>query len=108
MDALFATAKAKSTHGNICGQVFASDKGIVVFYPMKDQCSYFAALKVFAKEVGAPEFLVCDSHPTQKKHEVKDFCIQIGTTLCVLEAETQWANCAELYVGLLKEATCRI
>jgi hypothetical protein len=29
---------------------------------------------------------------------------QIGTTLQVLEANTQWANQAELYVGLLKEA----
>jgi hypothetical protein len=55
---------------------------------MKDQRSYFAPLKVFAKEVGAPEVLVCNSHPTQKKREVKDFCIQIGTTLCVLVAET--------------------
>jgi hypothetical protein len=68
---------------------FPSDKGFVVFCLMKDQCIYFAALKVFAKEVGAPEVLVCDSHPTQKKRKVKDFCIQIGTTFCVLEAETQ-------------------
>jgi hypothetical protein len=72
-DTLFATAKAKSTHGNICGQVFASDKGFVVFYPMKNQHSYFAALKVFAKEVGAPEVLVCNLHHTKKKREVKDF-----------------------------------
>ena len=104
-DTLFATAKAKSTRGNICGQVFASDKAFVYFVPMKDQRSYFSALKQFAKEVGAPEVLVCDSHPTQKKRDVKEFCVQIGTTLRVLEAETQWANRAELYVGLLKEAT---
>ncbi len=64
-DTLFATAKAKSTCGNICGQVFISDKGFVYFCPMKDQRSYFSALKQFAKEVGAPEVLVCDSHPTQ-------------------------------------------
>jgi hypothetical protein len=104
---LFATAKAKSTCGNICGQVFASDKGIVAFYSIKHQCSYFAALKIFAKEVGALKVLVCNLHPTQKKRKVKDFCIQIGTTLCVLKAETQQANHAELYVGLLKEATCK-
>ncbi len=104
-DTLFATAKAKSTRGNICGQVFASDRAFVYFVPMKDQCSYFSALKQFVKEVGAPEVLVCDSHPTQKKRDVKEFCVQIGTTLRVLETETQWANQAELYVGLLKEAT---
>ena len=34
---------------------------------MKDQRSYFLALKEFAKDVGAPDVLVCDSHPTQKK-----------------------------------------
>ncbi len=78
---------------------------LLFFYPMKDQCSYFAALKVFAKEEGAPEVLVCDLHPTQKKRKVEDFCIQIGTTLCVLEAETQWTNHVELFMGLLREAT---
>ncbi len=104
-DTLFTTAKAKSTCGIICDQVFISDKGFVYFCPMKDQRSYFSTLKQFAKEVGAPEVLVCDSHPTQKKHEVKEFCVQIGTTLRVLEAKTQWANRAKLYVGLLKKAT---
>jgi hypothetical protein len=72
---------------------------------MKDQRSYFLALKEFAKEVGAPDALVCDSHPTQKKQEVKEFLIRIGTRLQVLEAEMQWCNQAELYIGLMKEAT---
>ena len=49
--------------------------------------------------------LICDAHPTQKKREVKEFLIQIGTTLRVLEAEMQWADWAELYIGLIKEAT---
>ena len=40
-----------------------------------------------------------------KSQEVKGFCNKIGTTLKVLEANTQWANCAELWVGLIKEAT---
>jgi hypothetical protein len=35
---------------------------------------------------------------------VREFCTQIGTTLKVLEAETQWANRAELYIGLIKES----
>ncbi len=88
-DTPVATAKPKSTRGNICGQVFVSDKGFACFCPMKDQRRYFSALKQFAKEVGTPEVLVCDLHPTQKKREVKEFCVQIGTTLCVLEAKTQ-------------------
>jgi hypothetical protein len=64
-------------------------------------------LKQFAKDIGAPGVLVCDPHPAQTKREVREFCTQIGTTLKVLEAETQWANHAELYIGLIKEAVCK-
>ena len=35
---------------------------------------------------------------------MKDFCNKIGTNLKLLEQGTQWANRAELYVGLVKEA----
>jgi hypothetical protein len=72
---------------------------------MKKQQEVYLALKQFAKEVGAPEVLVCDPHPAQVKREVHEFCTQIGMTLKVLEAETQWANHTELYIGLMKEAT---
>ena len=72
---------------------------------MAKEAEYFLALKEFSKDVGAPDVLVCDSAKTQKKREVKEFCTQIGTTIKILEAETQWANQAELVVGLIKEAT---
>ena len=71
---------------------------------MKLQRDYPAALRQFAKDVGAPEILVCDPHPSHKSFELKDFCNKIGTTLKILEQGTQWANRAELYVGLVKEA----
>ena len=74
-------------------------------HPMRDVKSFPLSLRRFAKEVGAPNVLVCDPHPSQKSREVKEFCNRIGTTLRVLEANTQWANRAELYVGLMKEAT---
>ncbi len=83
-DTLFATKNAKSTCDNICAKIFVSDKGFVALYPMKDQQSYFLALKQFAKDVVAPEVLVCHSQPTQKKQDVKEFCTQIGTTLRAL------------------------
>ena len=47
---------------------------------------------------------MCDPHPSHKSFEVKDFCNKIGTTLKLLEQGTQWANRADLYVGLVKEA----
>ena len=103
-DTMYVTAKAKSTRGNTCAQIYVSDKAFLAAYPMRDTKSYINSLKQFAKDVGAPETLVCDAHPTQKKRDVRDFLTQIGTTLRVLEANTQWANRAELYIGLLKEA----
>ena len=66
---------------------------------MKKESEYILALNEFAKDVGAPEVLICDSAKTQKKREVNDFCTQMGTTLSILEAETQWANRAELFVA---------
>jgi hypothetical protein len=90
MDTLFATKSAKSTRDNICAQRFVLDKGFVALYPMKDQRSFLLALKQFAKDVGAPEVLVCDSHPPQKKRDVKEFlhtnwhylaCSQSGNTM---------------------------
>ena len=106
-DTLFVTGATKSTRGNICAQLFVSDKGYVAIYPMQHQRDYFLAMKQFAKDVGAPDVLVCDPHPTQEQRKVKEFCTQIGTTLKVLEAQTQWANQAELYIGLIKE-TCEL
>ena len=100
-DTLFATKMAKSLRGNTCAQIFVSDKDFIALYPMKKEAEYFLALKEFSKDVGAPDVLVCDSAKTQKKREVKDFCTQIGTTLNILEAETQWANRSELWVGLV-------
>ena len=62
------------------------------------------ALHSFCKEVGVPIALVVDPSGEQTSKAVKQFCNQVGTTLRILEESTQWANCAELYIGLLKKA----
>ena len=103
-DTMFATAKAKSTRGNTCCQVFVSDKGLVATYPMSTASQFEDALHLFCKEIGVPINIVADPHPSQKKPSVRRFCDQVGTTLRLLEKSTQWANRAELYIGLLKEA----
>ena len=54
-DTFFVTKKAKSTRGHTCMQFFVSDKGFVKIYPMKLKRDYPAALRQFAKDVGAPE-----------------------------------------------------
>jgi hypothetical protein len=104
-DTLFVTGAAKSSRSNICAQLFVSNKGYVAIYPMKHQRDYFLDLKQFAKDNGAPGVLICDPHPTQKQRKVKEFYTQIGMTLKVLESQTQWANRATLYIGLVKVAT---
>ena len=62
------------------------------------------ALKMFAKDIGAPDAIICDAAREQISQEVRNFCYKIGTSLRVLEEGTPWANRAELYIGLLKEA----
>ena len=58
-------------------------------------------LQAFDKDVGVPAVLVCDGAKTQTNKEVNHFANKIGTTLCVLENENQWADWAELYIGLI-------
>ena len=103
-DTMFATPKAKSTRSFTCCQVFVSDKGFVAVYPMKSQDEFQTALHWFCKQVGVPVDLVVDAHKAQTSRSVKRFCDQVGTTLRILEKGTPWANRAELYIGLLKEA----
>ena len=85
-------------------QIFVSDKGYVKVYPMKSLTEYPSALRQFAKEVGAPDILVANPHKSQASKDMMDFCNKIGTTLRLLEQNTEWSNRAELYVGLMKEA----
>ena len=61
-------------------------------------------MKFFAKEIGEPDVFVCDSDPVQISDEVKQFLHKISSSLHILEEGTRWANKAELYIGLMKEA----
>ena len=103
-DTLFVTDKAKSTRQNKACQLFVSDKGYVAVYPMERVGNFETALHLFCKEIGVPLTIVADPHPSQTSYSVRRFCDQVGTTLRLLEKSTQWANRAELYIGLLKEA----
>ena len=105
MDTFFATKKAgKSSRGNICCQLFVTDKGFVYVVPMKSKAEVLQAVKQFAKEIGAPDAIICDMAGEQTSPALKRFCQEIGTTLKFLEEGTPWANKAELYIGLIKEA----
>ena len=103
-DTFFVTAAGKSTRGFTCAQMFVSDKGFVAIYPMRSKSEFQDALHQFCKEIGVPTTLVVDPAREQTKKSVRKFCHQVGTTLRVLEESTQWANRAELYIGMFKEA----
>ena len=59
-DNLFATTKVKLTRGNTCCQIFVSDKGFVVFYPMDSKSQFEIVLHQFYKDIGVPCTLVVD------------------------------------------------
>jgi hypothetical protein len=71
---------------------------------MKSKSEVLQAVKQFAKEIGAPDAIICDMAGEQTSNALKRFCQEIGTTLRVLEEGTPWENKTELYVGLIKEA----
>jgi hypothetical protein len=105
MDTFFATKKAgKSTRRNTCCQLFVTDKGFVYVVPLKSKSNVLDAVKQFAKEIGAPDALIFDMSGEQTSGNLHKFCLEIGTSLRVLEEGTPWANKAELYIGLMKEA----
>ena len=88
---------------NTCFQILVSDKGFVFVVPMKRKYEVPLALKLFAKEIGSPDAIICDAAGEQKSKEVQKFCHRIGTTLRYLEESTPWANLSELYIGIIKE-----
>ena len=60
-DTFFATKKGgKSSRGNTCCQLFVTDKGYLYVVPMQSKGQFLEALNQLAKEVGAPDALICD------------------------------------------------
>jgi len=47
---------------------------------------------------------VVDPSGEQTSRKVRRFCYQVDMTLRILEESTQWANLAELYIRIFKEA----
>ena len=104
IDTFFATSKeGKSSRENTCCQIFVLDKGFVFVVPIKRKSKVPLDLKLFAKEIGSLDAIICDAAGKQKSKEVRKFCHQIGTTLRYLEESAPWAKLSELYIGIIKE-----
>ena len=105
MDTLIATSKGgESTRGNTCCQLFVTDKGYLYVVPMKKRADVLLAVKKFMKEVGVPDAIICDGAGEHTSNDMRQLCNDAGTTLRILERGTPWANKAELYIGIIKEA----
>jgi len=99
MDTFFVTKKAgKSSRNYTYMQLFVTDKGFVFVVPMKSKSEVPQALKLFAKQVGAPDAIICDYAGEQTSKAVRHFCQQMGTTLRVLEEHTPLGKpCRAIY-----------
>jgi hypothetical protein len=84
-----------------------TDKGFIYVVPMTKEADVLKAVKQFAKEIGAPDALICDASKAQTSKDMKKFCNEIGTTLRALEEGTPWANKADLYIGMIKESVLK-
>jgi hypothetical protein len=97
----------KSAQGFTCVQLFVSDKGFIYMVPMTSKGEFPKALKEFCKEVGVPCDLICDPSGEQTSGEVKQIANNVAMNLKILEENTQHANLAELYIGIMKNAISR-
>ena len=88
-------------------QLFVSDCGFMFVYPMKSKSEIPEAIKAFAKEIGVPTALILDPEGTQRSKLIDKITKEMGCKLKFLEKQTQWANLAELYIGLMKKAVLR-
>ena len=64
-------------------------QGFVYVVPLRKRHGVLRAVKQFAKEIGAPDAIICDAAGEQKSSELRKFCNDMGTTLCLLEEGTQ-------------------
>ena len=85
-------------------QLCVSDKGFVLVVQLKSKAEFPDALKLFAKEIGVPTQLIMDPSGEQSSNCSKKLSHDMGLDVRYLEESTQWANLAENYIGILKEA----
>ena len=104
MDTFHVTKAATSSRKNKHMQLFVSDTGFMYVVPMKSKTEIVQAVKQFAKEIEVPTALILDPEGTQSSHELKKTASKMNCTLKYIERKTQWANLAELYIGLIKES----
>ena len=89
-------------------QLFVSNKVFVYNVSMKYRGEFHSALKMFAKEIGVPLYLIIDPSWEQTSAKVIKMCHDMGITLKILEESTHHANLSERYVASPRPQSERI
>lgn len=105
MDTMFASAKSGvTTRGNMCLQLFVTDRGFVFVCPLKAKRDLPHAMRLFFKRVGVPDAIICDGGKEQVQGETGKLLRDSGTMIRRIEPNTPWANRAERYIGMFKQS----
>ena len=71
MDTFFAMKKAgKLSQGHTCCQIFLTDKGFMCVVPNKYNSEVMQSMTEFAKDIGAPDAIICDAAREQKSRSL--------------------------------------
>ena len=105
MDTFFDTSKAgKYSRCHTLYQIFVVGKLFLYVVPIKAKIEVLQAVKQLMKSFGALDDIISDTAREQKYQDMSKLLNEIGTTLRIIENVTPWANKAELYIGLIKQA----
>ena len=74
---------------------------------MKEKTEIVKVVAQFTKEIRVPTSLILDPKGTQRVDNSKKVASDIGCPMKYLVRKTKWANLAEMYIGLIKEAVCK-
>ena len=104
-DTLFV--KHKSSRGNNCAQVFATDFGWSRTYGMKSKGEAHDALSLLFHREGVPRKMISDGSKEQKHGTFHKKCKDAGCYYRTTEPHSQWQNSAELEIRELKKGSAR-
>ena len=74
MDTLFATNEKKNSRGDTCLQLFVTDTVFLYVVPIRSKGQVLQVVKLFAKDIGAPDDIIYNTEVEQKSHILFNLC----------------------------------
>jgi hypothetical protein len=97
-----------STHGNKCGQLFATDFGYIKFVPMASKSEAGYALQEVIREIGIPNQIHTDGAKELTQGRWRDFCRDANILTTQTESNSPWQNLTEIEIRKLKRHVRRL